>query len=84
MDLKVPTVMRLPTCNSELRAIDGINPEDNCFREARENGITTVVTGPGSANVMVGQFAALKTYGRRVDDMVIKSPGIKGCFWGEP
>ena len=27
----------------ELRAIDGINPEDHCFREARENGITTVV-----------------------------------------
>ena len=58
----------------ELRAIDGINPEDNCFREARENGITTVVTGPGSANVIGGQFAALKTYGRRVDDMVFRNP----------
>lgn len=57
-----------------LRAIDGINPEDTSFQEAREHGITTVVTGPGSANVVGGQFAALKTYGRRVDDMIIKAP----------
>ena len=69
----------------ELRAIDGINPEDNCFREARENGITTVVTGPGSANVIGGQFAALKTYGRRVDDMVIKEPlALKVAFGENP
>ena len=57
-----------------LRAIDGINPGDNSFREAKEHGITTVVTGPGSANVVGGQFAALKTYGRRVDDMIVKAP----------
>jgi imidazolonepropionase-like amidohydrolase len=69
----------------ELRAIDGINPEDHCFREARENGITTVVTGPGSANVIGGQFAALKTYGRRVDDMVIKEPlALKVAFGENP
>jgi imidazolonepropionase-like amidohydrolase len=59
---------------THLRAIDGINPGDNSFREAREHGITTVVTGPGSANVVGGQFAALKTYGRRVDDMIVKAP----------
>ncbi|HHZ13191.1 MAG: amidohydrolase [Caldicoprobacterales bacterium] len=69
----------------ELRAIDGINPEDHCFREARENGITTVVTGPGSANVIGGQFTALKTYGRRVDDMVIKEPlALKVAFGENP
>ncbi|NLY61544.1 MAG: amidohydrolase [Clostridiales bacterium] len=69
----------------ELRAIDGINPEDNCFREARESGITSVVTGPGSANVIGGQFAALKTYGRRVDDMVFKEPlALKVAFGENP
>lgn len=68
-----------------LRAIDGINPDDNSFREAREHGITTVVTGPGSANVIGGQFAALKTYGRRVDDMVIKAPlALKVAFGENP
>jgi imidazolonepropionase-like amidohydrolase len=69
----------------DLRAIDGINPEDNCFREARENGITSVVTGPGSANVIGGQFAALKTYGRRVDDMVFREPlALKVAFGENP
>lgn len=68
-----------------LRAIDGINPEDTSFREAREHGITAVVTGPGSANVVGGQFAALKTYGRRVDDMIIKEPlAVKVAFGENP
>lgn len=68
-----------------LRAIDGINPEDASFREAREHGITAVVTGPGSANVVGGQFAALKTYGRRVDDMIIKEPlAVKVAFGENP
>ena len=69
----------------QLRAIDGINPEDNCFKEAREHGITTVVTGPGSANVIGGQFAAIKTYGRRVDDMIVKEPlALKVAFGENP
>ena len=54
-----------------LRAIDAINPMDRTFREAYQAGVTTVVTGPGSANPIAGQFAALKTFGNRVDDMVI-------------
>jgi len=35
-----------------LRAIDAINPVDICFKDAVDAGITTVATGPGSANVM--------------------------------
>lgn len=69
----------------ELRAIDAINPEDYCFQEAREHGVTTVCTGPGSANVIGGQFAALKTYGRRVDDMILKAPlSLKVAFGENP
>ena len=67
----------------ELRAIDGINPEDRCFREALEGGVTTVVTGPGSANVIGGQFAALKTYGKCVDDMIVKAPAALKVALGE-
>ena len=33
-----------------LRVIDGVNPLDRCFQEAREAGVTTVMTSPGSAN----------------------------------
>ncbi|MDD3839868.1 MAG: amidohydrolase [Clostridia bacterium] len=66
-----------------LRAIDGVNPIDRCFEEARENGVTTVVTGPGSANVIGGQFAALKTVGKSVEDMVIKEPVALKVAFGE-
>jgi imidazolonepropionase-like amidohydrolase len=66
-----------------LRAIDGIYHADRAFEEARQNGITTVVTGPGSANVIGGQFAALKTYGRTVDEMVIKAPCAMKIAFGE-
>ncbi len=66
-----------------LRAIDAIYHADRAFIEARENGVTTVVTGPGSANVIGGQFAALKTYGRRVEDMMIKEPVAMKVAFGE-
>lgn len=57
-----------------LRAIDAVNPMDRCFSEAVEAGVTTVITGPGSANAIGGQLAALKTYGIRVDDMILREP----------
>ena len=41
------------------------------------------MTGPGSANVIGGQFAALKTYGRTVDDMIIKAPCAMKIAFGE-
>ena len=67
----------------ELRAIDAINPVDRCFKEALEGGVTTVVTGPGSANVIGGQFAALKTYGDCVDEMAICAPHSLKTALGE-
>lgn len=66
-----------------LRAIDAINPNDRAFEEAREAGVTTVVTGPGSANVIGGQFAAIKTYGRRIDEMILKEPIAMKVAFGE-
>lgn len=68
-----------------LRAIDGINPMDRNFKEALEGGITTVATGPGSANVMGGQFVVVKACGDRIDDMIIKDPaGFKIAFGENP
>ena len=66
-----------------LRAIDGINPQDRAFCDAREAGVTTVVTGPGSANPIGGQFAAIKTSGICVDDMIIKAPCAMKMALGE-
>ena len=67
----------------QLRAIDGINPQDRAFEEARRAGITTVVTGPGSANAVGGQFAAVKTAGICVDDMILKAPCAMKMALGE-
>lgn len=66
-----------------LRAIDGINPMDRTFQEAYEGGVTSVATGPGSANVIGGQFVAMKTFGDRVDDMIIQEPVAMKCAFGE-
>lgn len=70
-------------CTPHLRAIDAINPQDRCFQEARLAGVTTVLTGPGSANPISGQFAALKTSGRWVDEMILKAPVAMKLALGE-
>lgn len=67
----------------QLRAIDAVNPMDRNFCEAYEAGVTAVMTGPGSANVIGGQFAILKTYGSRVDDMIVKAPAAMKIAFGE-
>lgn len=68
-----------------MRAIDGINPFDPCFGEAIEVGITTVMTPPGSGNVIGGQVAILKTKGNSVDEMVInKYAALKVAFGENP
>lgn len=69
----------------ELRAIDAINPYDRCFEEAVAGGVTTCVTGPGSANVIGGQFVAIKTYGDSVEEMVLRFPvAVKAAFGENP
>lgn len=55
----------------DLRAIDGIHHADPCFSEAKEAGVTMVATGPGSANIIGGQFALIKTYERTVDRAIV-------------
>ncbi|MCH4889263.1 amidohydrolase [Acidaminobacter sp. JC074] len=67
-----------------LRGIDAINPMDVSFEEARaKGGVTTVATGPGSANVVGGQFCVIKTYGDVVDEMVVKEPLAMKIAFGE-
>lgn len=58
----------------QLRGLDGVNPFDRSFTEAADYGVTTVITGPGSANPIAGQMCALKTVGRRVDTMLVRAP----------
>lgn len=70
-------------CTPHLRSIDAINPIDRTFKEALAAGITTVATGPGSANPISGQFSIIKTHGKRIDNMIIKAPASMKFALGE-
>ena len=77
-------------CNEEtlpvtpaLRAIDAVNPMDPAFHDAIEAGITSVMAGPGSANVVGGQFVFMKTQGRFIDNMIVKHPAAMKVAFGE-
>ena len=66
-----------------LRAIDAINPFDVAFEEALGGGVTVACTGPGSANVIGGQFSVIKFQGTVVEEMVIKERAAMKCAFGE-
>ncbi len=66
-----------------LRAIDAINTMDAAFADAVRAGITSANIGPGSANVVGGQFAVVKTSGRRIDDLILKFPSAMKIAFGE-
>ena len=66
-----------------LQAVDAINTMDAAFDDAVRAGITAAMIGPGSSNVVGGQFALLKTRGRRVDDLIVKAPAAMKVAFGE-
>ncbi len=67
----------------QLSAIDGINPQDPTFAMAAKAGVTCVATGPGSSNVLGGTFAAIKTVGKRIDNMIVRKAVAMKCAFGE-
>ena len=68
---------------ARLRALDAINPADEGFADALAGGVTSCVVKPGSGNPIGGQTVAVKTWGRMVDEMVIKSPASVKSALGE-
>lgn len=61
---------------AEVRGMDSINPQDPAFELVRKNGVTSVYTGPGSANIIGGTGVAIKLRGRTVEEMIY--PGTEG------
>ncbi len=66
-----------------LRALDGINVMDSAFHTALSAGITGIMVGPGSSNVVGGQFVFIKTDGRKIDDMTVLEPAAMKVAFGE-
>ncbi|HEV7647228.1 MAG TPA: amidohydrolase [Actinophytocola sp.] len=70
---------------ARLRALDGINPDDEGFRDALAGGVTTIVVKPGSGNPIGGQTVAVKSWGRTVDDMLVREPvSVKSALGENP
>ena len=70
-------------CTPQLRALDGVDPFNQYFQEARRAGVTCVHTGPGSANPIAGQSVLLKTVGTVVDQMAVLDPAAMKFALGE-
>ncbi len=69
-----------------LRAIDAVHPEDMAFEDMIKAGVTTINTGPGSANLVGGQWVCLKTAPKpTVEQMVLLEPaGMKMALGENP
>jgi imidazolonepropionase-like amidohydrolase len=70
---------------AHVRVVDAINPADQGFRDAIGGGILAVNVNPGSSNPIGGQTAAIKCWGRTVDEMVLRAPaGLKSALGENP
>ncbi len=69
-----------------LRALDAVHPGDPAFKELVAAGVTTVLTGPGSGNLIGGQWVCLKTVPKpSVEQMVLLEPaGMKMALGENP
>ena len=70
-------------CTPQLRALDGVDPLNQYFAEARRAGVTCLHTGPGSSNPIAGQSILLKTAGTVVDQMAVRAPAAMKFALGE-
>lgn len=66
-----------------IRAIDAVNPMDPAFHDAIMAGVCSLMTGPGSSNVVGGQSVFMKTQGRHIDRMAVKAPAAMKVAFGE-
>lgn len=70
---------------AKLRALDAINPAELGFKDALRGGVTSAVIKPGSGNPIGGRTAAVKTWGRVVDEMVIREDvSVKSALGENP
>ncbi|MGY5872180.1 MAG: amidohydrolase [Candidatus Thorarchaeota archaeon] len=70
----------------EVRGIDSFNPSEPSLKEVIRGGVTSINTGPGSANVISGEAFVVKPIGSGVvDEMIVKAPsGLKVAFGENP
>ncbi|EON71638.1 amidohydrolase family protein [Lysinibacillus sphaericus] len=68
-----------------MHALDSVDIRHFSFQHAIEGGITTVQTGPGSANVIGGIWSILKTAGPTLASRIlVERSGLKGALGENP
>lgn len=69
-----------------LRALDAVHPEDLAFPDIVAAGVTTILTGPGSANLIGGSWICIKTAPRAsIEEMILMEPaGMKMALGENP
>lgn len=69
-----------------LRALDAVHPDDIAWPELVKAGVTTVNTGPGSANIIGGTWVCVKTQPKpSIEEMVLLEPsGMKMALGENP
>lgn len=67
-----------------LRAMDALNPADPAFEDARQAGVTCLLTGPGTTNVAGGLSAVVKTAGDTAEEMLVHQPAGLQLGLGRP
>jgi len=70
---------------AQVRVVDAINPADVGFCDAISGGVLAVNVNPGSGNPIGGQTAAVRCWGRTVEDMLLRAPsGLKSALGENP
>lgn len=82
-DASQDDVEKFDRCVPHHRGIDCINPEEPSFTEALHAGVTCVCIGPGSVSCIGGSHVVVKTFGHRIDDMIVKNPAAMKIAFGE-
>jgi imidazolonepropionase-like amidohydrolase len=69
-----------------LRALDALHPENMAWPDLVAAGVTTVLTGPGSGNLIGGQWICVKTAPKpSVEQMILLEPaGMKMALGENP
>ncbi len=68
-----------------VRVIDAFSTIDRALDDAIQGGITAAWVTPGSGNVIGGQGATLRLWGKTIDEMILKAPsGMKSAMGENP
>jgi imidazolonepropionase-like amidohydrolase len=64
-----------------VRGIDALDLSDPGFGEALAGGVTTIITTPGSANVICGTGLVMKTAGKSLKERTLRNPAGMKMAW---